>query len=193
MHDRCDKPFLLVLCDHLDLDFWPISKSNLLPGGQPQFFEFACYVTIPCDLQDVLLKTAWTGFNLLPNSAFVMVFLCPLQSTVAHRDNIVCCVCLSVSLFVRPSVRSHTFLVVTYIYVLQVTHALLGMLLLFFLACRDECPESYCRTPGVDVGVRMHKNFNLAYNSWTTIGRAFIFHMCIPCDKTFPWVPKYLT
>ena len=63
------------------------------------------------------------------------------------------------------------------------------------LARRDECPESYCRTPGVGVGVhvRVHKNFNLAYNSWTTIGRAFIFHMCIPCDKTFSWVPKFLT
>ena len=65
----------------------------------------------------------------------------------------------------------------------------------FFLARRNECPESYCRTPGVGVGVRVrvHKNFNLAYNSWTTIGRAFISHMCIPCDKTFPWVPKFLT
>ena len=57
----------------------------------------------------------------------------------------------------------------------------------WFLAHWDECPESYCRTPGIGlgVGVGMHKNFNLAYNSWTTIGRAFIFHMCIPCDKTF--------
>ena len=64
-----------------------------------------------------------------------------------------------------------------------------------FLARRDECPESYCRTPGVGVGVgvHMHKNFNLAYNSWTTIGRPFIFLMCIPCDKTFPWIPKFLT
>ena len=35
--------------------------------------------------------------------------------------------------------------------------------------------------PGVGVGVRVrvrvHKNFNLAYNSWTTIGRAFISHV----------------
>ena len=66
-----------------------------------------------------------------------------------------------------------------------------------FLARRDECPESYCRTPGVGVGVgvgvRVYKNFNLAHNSWTALGRAFIFHMCIPCDKTFPWVPKFLT
>ena len=60
-----------------------------------------------------------------------------------------------------------------------------------FLARLDECPESYCRTPGV--GVHVYKNFNLAYNSWTTIGRAFIFHMCIPCDKTFPNVLKFLT
>ena len=36
-----------------------------------------------------------------------------------------------------------------------------------FLARRDKCLESYCRTPSVGVGVRMrvHKNFNLAYNS----------------------------
>ena len=54
-----------------------------------------------------------------------------------------------------------------------------------FLAHRDKSPESYCRTVGVCV--RLHKNFNLAYNSWTTIGslRALIFHMCIPCDNTF--------
>ena len=41
--------------------------------------------------------------------------------------------------------------------------------ILEFLARRDECPESYCRTPGVGVGVgvrvRVHKNFNLAHNS----------------------------
>ena len=64
---------------------------------------------------------------------------------------------------------------------------------MLFLARQDECPESYCRTPSVGVGVHVHKNFNLAYNSWTTIGRAFIFHMCISYDKTFPWVPKVLT
>ena len=64
-------------------------------------------------------------------------------------------------------------------------------LIIVLSARQDECPESYCRPPGV--GVRVHKNFNLAYNSWTIIGRAFIFHMCIPCDKTPPWVPKFLT
>ena len=47
-----------------------------------------------------------------------------------------------------------------------------------FLARRDDCPESYCRTPGVGVSVLvfLHKNFNfnLAYNSWTTIGSAVV-------------------
>ena len=42
MHDHCDIPFLLVQCDDLDLDLWPVSRSNLLPSGGPQFFEFAC-------------------------------------------------------------------------------------------------------------------------------------------------------
>ena len=40
MHDPCDKPFLLIPCG--DLDLWPTSRSNLLPGGGPQFCEFAC-------------------------------------------------------------------------------------------------------------------------------------------------------
>ena len=43
MHDPCDKSSLLVPCGDLDLDFLPTSRSNLLPGGGPQFFEFACY------------------------------------------------------------------------------------------------------------------------------------------------------
>ena len=28
------------------------------------------------------------------------------------------------------------------------------------------------------------KNFNLGHNLWTANDRTFIFHMCIPCDKT---------
>ena len=43
MHDPCDKPFLLIPCGDIDLDLWPTSRSNLLPGGGPQFFEFACW------------------------------------------------------------------------------------------------------------------------------------------------------
>ena len=36
-------------------------------------------------------------------------------------------------------------------------------------------------------------NFKLADNFWTISARASIFHMNIPYDKTFPWVPLYLT
>ena len=36
-------------------------------------------------------------------------------------------------------------------------------------------------------------NFNLANNFWTVSARALIFHMNIPCDKTFPWVPLFFT
>ena len=40
------------------------------------------------------------------------------------------------------------------------------------------------------VGVgSMNKNFNLGHNFRTTSDRAFILHMCIPCDKTFHMVP----
>ena len=36
-------------------------------------------------------------------------------------------------------------------------------------------------------------NFNLAHNFWTMSARALIFHMSIFCDKTFPWIPLFLT
>ena len=42
-------------------------------------------------------------------------------------------------------------------------------------------------SPGVRVGE--NKNFNLGHNFLTTSDRAFILHMCIPCDKTFHMVP----
>ena len=45
----------------------------------------------------------------------------------------------------------------------------------------------------VTLSVCVKKNFNLGHNFWTVIGTAFIFHMCIPCDKTFPLVPKFVT
>ena len=32
-------------------------------------------------------------------------------------------------------------------------------------------------------------NFNLANIFWTVSALALIFHMSIPCDKAFPWVP----
>jgi hypothetical protein len=37
------------------------------------------------------------------------------------------------------------------------------------------------------------KNFNLGYNFWMASTRALIFHMGIPSDKTFQWVPTDLT
>ena len=33
------------------------------------------------------------------------------------------------------------------------------------------------------------KNFNLGHNFQTRNDRAFILHMCIPCDSTFYMVP----
>ena len=37
------------------------------------------------------------------------------------------------------------------------------------------------------------KNFNLGHNTFMVSIRALIFHMSVPCDKAFPWVPKFLT
>ena len=117
--------------------------------------------------------------------------------------------------------------------------------LTLLLACRDECQESYCCSPGVGLGVGpqklqpclllmnystcaflmtrafhgyqsfyapslkgplvfdlvtltlkfdlLLKNFNLGHSFLTRRVRLFILHMYIPCDKTFPWVPTFLT
>ena len=37
------------------------------------------------------------------------------------------------------------------------------------------------------------KTHNLGHNFWTKRDRAFIFHMCISCGKTFLSIPKFLT
>ena len=34
------------------------------------------------------------------------------------------------------------------------------------------------------------KNFNIGHNFWMLSDRAFIYHMCIPCGKTFSLVPR---
>ena len=47
MHDPCVKPFPLIPCCEFDLDLWPTSRSKFLPGGGPQFSEFACF-TLTC-------------------------------------------------------------------------------------------------------------------------------------------------
>ena len=48
---------------------------------------------------------------------------------------------------------------------------------ILFLSCLSFCPPLW--------------NFNLANNIWTVSARALIFHMNIPCDKTFSWVPLF--
>ena len=37
------------------------------------------------------------------------------------------------------------------------------------------------------------KKLNLGHNFWTKRDRAFIFHKCIPCGKTFLSIPNFLT
>ena len=54
---------------------------------------------------------------------------------------------------------------------------------LFFLPC------------DLDIGVFslfFFKNVNLANDFWTVSARALIFHMSIPCDKTFLWFHYFL-
>ena len=41
----------------------------------------------------------------------------------------------------------------------------------------------------VSASVAWTKNFNVGHNLLTRIDRAFILHMCIPCDKTLHLVP----
>ena len=39
----------------------------------------------------------------------------------------------------------------------------------------------------------VQSKLNLDHNFWTKSGRALILHKCIPCDKTFLSIPKFLT
>jgi hypothetical protein len=39
----------------------------------------------------------------------------------------------------------------------------------------------------------LFKNFNIGHSFWIASDRTFIFHMCVPYDKTFLLVPKLLT
>ena len=50
---------------------------------------------------------------------------------------------------------------------------------ILFLSCLSFCPPLWI--------------FNLANNFWTGSARALIFHMNIPCEKTFLWVPLFFT
>ena len=44
----------------------------------------------------------------------------------------------------------------------------------------------------LEVWPTFEKHFNLGHNFHTRSDRAFILHMCIPCDKTFHMVPQFL-
>ena len=60
----------------------------------------------------------------------------------------------------------------------------------YLLVRRDESPENYCHSPAASLlSSSVDKNFNLDHNLWTATDRTFIFHMCIPCDKTFHIIP----
>ena len=43
------------------------------------------------------------------------------------------------------------------------------------------------------VRLSVQSKLNLGYNFWTKRNKAFILHMCVPCDKTFLSVPKIFT
>ena len=63
-----------------------------------------------------------------------------------------------------------------------------------FLVIRPFSGYNYFLPCDLDLVVwPIFENFNLANNFWAVRARALIFYMCIPCDKTFPWVPLFFT
>jgi hypothetical protein len=46
---------------------------------------------------------------------------------------------------------------------------------------------------GLSICLSVCKNLNIGYIFWMASDRAFIFHMCVPYNKTFLLVPKCLT
>ena len=50
---------------------------------------------------------------------------------------------------------------------------------------------SVCPSVRLSVRLSVSKNFNIGHNFCTVRGRAFIFCMSVPCDKTFPLVQKF--
>ena len=71
MHDPCDMSFQLVPCG--DLDLLPTSRSNLLPGGGPQFFELACFRL------GKILRKCNTDFYMF---VFISRYQCNFQSSI---------------------------------------------------------------------------------------------------------------
>ena len=54
--------------------------------------------------------------------------------------------------------------------------------------CLSVCPSV---RPSVRPSVQ--SKLNLDYNFWTKSDKALILHKCIPCDKAFLLIPKFLT
>ena len=52
---------------------------------------------------------------------------------------------------------------------------------------------SVCPSVRLSVRPSVQSKLNLDYNFWTKSDRALILHKCIPCDKTFLLIPKFLT
>ena len=66
---------------------------------------------------------------------------------------------------------------------------------ILFLSCLSLCHSvilSFCNSVILSFCPPLW-NFNLANNFWTVSARALIFHMSIPCNKTFQWVPLFFT
>ena len=64
MHDPCDRPFQLTRCRDLDLDIWLTSRSHLLPGGGPQFSEFACLSKICGDVANYSMLSVQSNIKI---------------------------------------------------------------------------------------------------------------------------------
>ena len=63
-----------------------------------------------------------------------------------------------------------------------------------FLVIRSFREYHYIWPCDLDRGVLLNFwKLQLAYNFWTVSARALIFHMGIPCDKTFLWIPIVFT
>ena len=50
-----------------------------------------------------------------------------------------------------------------------------------------------CLSVRLSVRLSVQSKLNLDYNFWTKSDRALILHKCMPCDKTFLLIPKFLT
>ena len=95
----CQAPFLLIPCG--DLDLWPTSRSNLLPGGGPQFFEFACVFWMVYSQRKVSIFLLYYNIHILTKLSWFLVHLsqrlkCTIVITRCPSSVVRPSVCLSV-------------------------------------------------------------------------------------------------